>query len=83
MEKDLICQKVEHFIMEQFVFDQDQGIDKDESLLESGTVDSTGMLEVVLFLEENFKIKVKDDEMVPDNLDSVNRITGYIAGKLG
>ncbi len=83
MEKDEICQKVEHFIMEQFVFDQDQGIDKDESLLESGTVDSTGMLEVVLFLEENFGIKVKDDEMVPDNLDSVNQITNYIAGKLG
>lgn len=81
MEKADIRLKVEQFIKEQFVFDQDQDVDHDESLLESGTVDSTGMLEVVSFLEEAFGIKVKDDEMVPDNLDSISRITEFIAGK--
>lgn len=81
MEKADIRLKVEQFIKEQFVFDQDQAVDPDESLLESGTVDSTGMLEVVSFLEEAFGIKVKDDEMVPDNLDSISRITEFIARK--
>lgn len=53
----------------------------DDSFLERGLIDSTGMLEVILFLEESFGVKVADDEMVPGNLDSVNRIAAFIERK--
>lgn len=54
----------------------------EESLLEQGLIDSTGVLELVAFIEETYKIKVDDDELVPENLDSVNQIASYIQNKL-
>lgn len=81
MEKQQICEKVSQFIAEQFVFDEELSISNDDSLLESGTIDSTGILELVLFLEENFSISVEDDELVPDNLDSINRIADFVTRK--
>jgi acyl carrier protein len=50
----------------------------DASFLEEGIVDSQGVMELVLFVEENFQVKVKDSEIVPDNFDSVARLTDYI-----
>jgi len=51
------------------------------SLLELGIIDSTGVLELVGFLEETFQITVEDDDLVPDNLDSVDNLVKYIQGK--
>ncbi|MCK5127018.1 MAG: acyl carrier protein [candidate division Zixibacteria bacterium] len=81
MEKQKISEKVAQFIAEQFVFDEELSISNDDSLLESGTIDSTGILELVLFLEENFSMSVEDDELVPDNLDSINKIADFVARK--
>ncbi|MFH1701768.1 MAG: acyl carrier protein [Candidatus Zixiibacteriota bacterium] len=81
MEKQDISKKVADFISEQFIFDEDLKIGNDDSLLESGTIDSTGILELVLYLEENFSIKVEDEELVPDNLDSINKIAEFVAAK--
>jgi acyl carrier protein len=53
----------------------------DESFLESGTIDSTGVLEVVMFLEQTFGMKVHDREMLPENLDSVNRLVQFVLRK--
>jgi acyl carrier protein len=53
----------------------------DDSLLDRGILDSTGVLELVAFLESRFGIKVSDDELVPENLDSVVRITSFIESK--
>ncbi len=82
MEKQVVSEKVEQFISEQFIFDQDKKITRDDSLLETGTIDSTGILELVLFLEEAFSIKVDDEDLIPDNLDSINRIANFVDGKL-
>ncbi len=82
MEKDTIGRKVEGFITERFIFDPEQSIGRDDSLLETGTIDSTSILEVVLFLAENFSIKVDDQDMVPANLDSINKIADFVQRKV-
>ena len=78
MENVAVGVKVEKFIIEQFIFEDDQKIGPDDSLLETGTIDSTGILELVLFLEETFTIKIEDEDLVPDNLDSVNKIAAFV-----
>lgn len=53
----------------------------DESFLESGIIDSTGVLELVAFLEEKFQVKVEDEDLIPANLDSINAIVRYVESK--
>lgn len=54
----------------------------DASFLEEGIIDSLGVMELVLFIEEKFGVKVKDEELTPDNFDSVNKLASYIQGRL-
>ncbi len=78
------AEQVRQYILENFLFSTDASLlGMDDSFLERGLIDSTGMLEVILFLEESFGIKVADEEMVPANLDSVNRIAAFIERKKG
>jgi acyl carrier protein len=60
----------------------DQSIEPDESLVQRGVVDSTGVLELVEFLQDHFGISVKDDEITTDNLDTLNAIAAYVQRKL-
>jgi acyl carrier protein len=53
----------------------------DTSFLESGIIDSTGVLELVAFLEEKFQVKVEDEDLIPANLDSINAIVRYVENK--
>ncbi|MET0556857.1 MAG: acyl carrier protein [Vicinamibacteria bacterium] len=74
--------QVRAYVVDQFLFGQ--GGDKlgsEDSFLEKGLIDSTGVLEVVMFLEERFGIKVQDEELVPENLDSVGRIARFVERK--
>ncbi|HQW10447.1 MAG TPA: acyl carrier protein [Steroidobacteraceae bacterium] len=76
------AEQVRQYILENFLFSTDTSLlGLDESFLERGLIDSTGMLEVILFLEESFGVKVGDNEMVPENLDSVNRIAAFLERK--
>lgn len=59
-----------------------EDIDGDESLIDSGYIDSTGIIGLVAFLENAFGIKVYDQEIIPENFDSINRIYMYINNKL-
>ena len=69
--------------MENFLFgQQDRHLDNDESFLEGGIIDSTGVLELVGFLESQYQITVDDQELVPANLDSVERLVQFIERKL-
>jgi acyl carrier protein len=81
MEQTEIVAKVKDYIEKNFVYDQETTLKVDESLLDSGLVDSTGILEVVSFIEETFGVSIEDEEMVPDNLDSVTKISSFIARK--
>jgi acyl carrier protein len=76
--------KIRTFILENFLFTNDASqVGLDDSLLGRGIVDSTGMLEIILFIEEQCGVKVDDADMVPENLDSVNRIAAYVASRSG
>ena len=55
----------------------------DDSFMEKGIIDSTGVLELLEFLEERFDIQVEDEEVIPDNLDSLIKLDAYISKKLG
>ena len=74
--------EIRSFIVSNFLFGQDQGLDDDTSFLEKGFIDSTGVLELVTHLEETYDFKVNDDELIPDNLDSIESIAAFIARKL-
>lgn len=75
--------KVRQFIEDNFLFRDDRdALAADESLLDAGLIDSTGILELVAFIESAFAIEVADSEIVPENLDSIAAIAAYIDGKL-
>jgi acyl carrier protein len=76
-----IAQRVRAFLVDSFLLGDDDGFANDESLLDSGVVDSTGVMEVVSFLEESFAIAVDDDELVAENLDSVDRLAVFVQRK--
>ena len=74
--------QIRSFIFENFLFDADESsLGNDDSFLEQGIIDSTGVLELVEWLEETFSLKVQDEELVPENLDSVNKLSAFIAQK--
>lgn len=73
---------IREFLRDCFILDGElDTLSDDESFLENGIVDSTGVLELVLFIEETFGINVEDHEVIPANFDSVDRIVAYIAAK--
>jgi acyl carrier protein len=74
-------QEIRDFIVQNFLFGQDQGLSDGASFLENGIIDSTGVLELVAHLEEVYDVKVRDDELVPDNLDSIDAIAAYLGRK--
>lgn len=82
MESTAIAQQVRGFIIGNYLFDQYDNLKDTDSFLEVGILDSTGVLELVAFLEEKYGITVKDDELTPNNLDSINNIVEYLARKL-
>ena len=74
--------KVRSYVLENYLFTDDQSeLDSNDSFLEKGIIDSTSILEIILFLEEEFAIDVADHEMIPDNFDSVSNIVNFIKNK--
>lgn len=75
-------QKLRDFILQRFLFDTKPDTLKDNaSFLESGIIDSTGVVELLAFLEQEFGIEVEDAEVVPENLDSVDNLCRFLEGK--
>ncbi len=75
--------RVRNYILENYLFTDDQAaLNSEDSFLKEGILDSTGILEIIFFLEENFEISIDDEEMVPENLDSVNNLVAFIGRKL-
>jgi acyl carrier protein len=73
--------QIKAFIISNFMFGNDNGLKDGTSLLDEGIMDSNGALELVTFLEETFGIAVDDEELIPENLDSVNNLVGYLKKK--
>jgi len=75
--------KLRDFILESYLFTDDQSaLNNEDSFLNKGIIDSTGILELIFFLEEAFGVKVEDDEMIPENLDSVLNVTKFVESKI-
>jgi acyl carrier protein len=76
--------RIRTYIMENILLGSaDQAIEDDDSFLEKGIIDSTGILELVAFVEDEFEIEVSDEELIPDNFDSIEKLAAYTQMKIG
>jgi acyl carrier protein len=77
-----IKKTIRKYILENLLFTEDESeLQDDESFLDGGIIDSTGVMEIILFIEESFGFSVNDEEMLPANLDSVNNLATFIQCK--
>jgi acyl carrier protein len=75
-------EELRKYILETFLFTSDDGaLADDDSFLDKGIIDSTGILELIMFLEEHYGISVTDEEMLPENLDSVTNLVRFVERK--
>ena len=74
-------EKVRGFVVENFLFGQAGDLQDTTSFVDNGILDSTGVLELVAFLEETFSIKIDAEETLPDNLDSIELICAFLTAK--
>ena len=78
-----IEQEIRQFIIDNFLFGEPETqLSNNDSLLDQGIIDSMGVLELVTFLEDKYEIEIPDDELVPTNLDSVNRMIEFVQRKV-
>lgn len=77
-----IEKRIRSYILENYLFtDKDDDLGNGASFLEEGIIDSTGIIELISFLQKEFSIEVSDHEMIPENLDSIDNIVRYVASK--
>lgn len=74
--------KIRIFIVDTFLFGDGSSLKDDTSFLQEHILDSTGILEIITFLEDEFPIKINDDELLPENLDSLNNIDAFLKKKM-
>jgi acyl carrier protein len=78
-----ITRDIKEFVVSNFLYGQDgHNLAADQSFLENGIIDSTGVLELVAFLEQRFGISIADRELLPENLDSLQNASAFVSRKL-
>lgn len=77
-----LSQEIREFIVSNFLYGQESTLTDDDSFLAKGIVDSTGVLQLVTFLEETYGITVEDEELTPEYLDSISSVTAYLCRKM-
>jgi acyl carrier protein len=75
-------QELRKFVVDNYLFGRDLDFSDDDSFLEKGIIDSTGVLELVSHLESTYGIQVRDDDLLPENLDSISRLVRFLERKL-
>ncbi len=76
--------QIRSYILENFLYTSDESkLRNHDSFLEEGILDSTGILELLMFVEETFGVQVDDEEVIPENFDSVDRLMQYVLQKTG
>jgi len=74
--------EIRKYIIDNFLYGEDDNtLDDEVSFLENGIIDSTGVLELVSFIQETYGIKVKDDELIPNNFDSLRKLDTFVMNK--
>ena len=82
MDVTAIEKQVKEYVIENFLLgEEDEEFSDSQSFLESGLIDSTGILELISFLEEEYEIEIEAEEMIPENLDSVERVAAFVLSK--
>ena len=76
-----MLETIRKFVIDNYLFGEEGTLSDEDSFMETGIIDSTGILELVRFLESTYTIKVTDEELLPDNLDSVSKIVSFILAK--
>ena len=76
-----VAQQVRSFLVENYMMGQEFSLDDGDSFLENGIIDSTGVLQLVAFLQETYGFTVEEGELRPENFDSINNISGYVSRK--
>uniref|UniRef100_UPI00404B7F12 acyl carrier protein n=1 Tax=Candidatus Saccharicenans sp. TaxID=2819258 RepID=UPI00404B7F12 len=79
----MIKDEIRRFIIEKFLLNSGDYLDEDMPLIETNTVDSVGILEIVGYIENHFGLKIEDEELTAENLDSINKIARFIEKKQG
>jgi acyl carrier protein len=82
LSKSELKSKIMAFIADSFIKDSGIQIEEGTSFLEKGIIDSTGVMELVSFLEETFEITMDDEEIIPDNFDSLEKLVTFVENKL-
>ncbi len=77
-----IRSRVRDFVVENFLYGEDNGFKDRDSFRELGIIDSTGILELISFLEQTFNIAIEDAEVIPENLDCIDNIVDFLTSKL-
>ena len=80
-EGGAVNERIRGFILDTFPLARKQNIKDRDNLLDSGIIDSLGMLDVVSFLEREFGIHVDDEELLPENFESIDNLAGFVARK--
>ncbi len=84
VQQDNLRKELREFIVETFLFgDESETFEDNDSFMQKGIIDSTGVLELTSFLEEKYGVKVADEELTPANLDSIDNLIGFIGRKQG
>jgi acyl carrier protein len=78
-----IEQRIHAFLLEKFPLARKAGVDRDTALLEKGILDSLGILDVVSFLESEFSILISDDDLVPENFQTLSTLSAFVLKKNG
>jgi acyl carrier protein len=82
MTTENVRDRIKAYIMKNFLLEENAQLGDDQSLVKTGVVDSTGILELIAFAEDEFRVHFEDNELVADNFDSVNRVTACVTRKL-
>ncbi|MCM0082103.1 acyl carrier protein [Geomonas sp. Red32] len=75
-------EEIRNYIVENFLFGEEAGLKDDSSFIKEGIVDSTGIMQLVSYIQEQYRISVEDEELTPENLDSIRRVTTFVEDKL-
>jgi acyl carrier protein len=81
MSKDNTEEQIREFLTSNFIFDPTVQLGLEDSFMENGVVDSTGVLEVIMWVESNFNLHVEDSEVLPENFDSIGSLMRYVESK--
>lgn len=83
LDESLIEEQLREFLAENFILeDGGKGLESDESLTQSGVLDSMGVLELIMFIEEKFGVAIPEEDTLPENLDSIRRVVNYVSNRL-